>query len=174
MSYRDLEVGEVIQEGDEISLKDKNEYQTCLHTIGATAETQPLFKFRRPIADEPSHDTFIHPKADEGIRQLIGDQVNGPSHDWEQDTCTKCGDKDYLSPDKYCSESKLKVSEPEEWVDGLPPIGIECMVAFDSEKYWKKCLIVGRFLEYVIFAPCNEIPEYGGMSNIYLRIWIVA
>jgi hypothetical protein len=33
-----------------------------------------------------------------------------PLHDWEQDTCTKCGDKDYLSPDKYCSEVKLKDS----------------------------------------------------------------
>ena len=31
-----------------------------------------------------------------------------PSHEWEQDTCVKCGDKDYLSPDRFCSESKLK------------------------------------------------------------------
>lgn len=28
-------------------------------------------------------------------------------HEWEQDTCVKCGDKDYLSPDAVCSESKL-------------------------------------------------------------------
>ena len=35
------------------------------------------------------------------------DSIKKPSHDWEQDTCIKCGDKDYLNPDKYCCESKL-------------------------------------------------------------------
>lgn len=33
-------------------------------------------------------------------------------HEWEQDTCVKCGDKDYLSPDKFCSESKLNHKPP--------------------------------------------------------------
>ena len=83
------------------------------------------------------------------------------SHTSGQDTCTKCGDKYYLSQDEFCSESKQKVIKP----NFKPEIAardklIELGYKYDSGEWLTPEQLADKKRDHDIYDMCVSIDNF--------------